>query len=281
VEDECGNTDSDALTINVPPIPVNVNLGADLVISCLDEIDIIPVVAGGTGAYNYLWSQPGAGTISSDANLLFQTVSNTSLTLQISDECGNTASDVLNISVPPVPIDIDLGNDLVVTCLDVSAIFAEVTGGVGTYTIEWSDQDGIIGIGEEINYQTTETSQLTAEISDGCGNTASDVITVSVPQQPVSLDLGNDLTVICTDEVLVESVVSGGIGNYSYCFRSMRKYFFGSVECLRSAGGSYCRCRTRSRHNLRASCTSCGRSDGRSGQLFVSMERTGRGVLLR
>jgi gliding motility-associated-like protein len=219
VEDECGNTDSDALTINVPPIPVNVNLGADLVISCLDEIDIIPVVAGGTGAYNYLWSQPGAGTISSDANLLFQTVSNTSLTLQISDECGNTASDVLNISVPPVPIDIDLGNDLVVTCLDVSAIFAEVTGGVGTYTIEWSDQDGIIGIGEEINYQTTETSQLTAEISDGCGNTASDVITVSVPQQPVSLDLGNDLTVICTDEVLVESVVSGGIGNYSYAWQ--------------------------------------------------------------
>jgi gliding motility-associated-like protein len=219
VEDECGNTDSDVLTINIPPVPVVVSLGSDLVVTCLDESTVIPVVSGGTGAYSYSWSNNLAGYLGDDESIVFQTGDNTSLTLEVTDECGNLGTDVMNISVPPVPVDIDLGNDLVVTCLDISNIIAEVSGGIGDYAIEWTDQQGIVGTGPELGYQTDVTTQLVAEITDECGNSASDAITVSVPNQVVTVELGDDLTVLCTDEVLIESAVEGGIGNYTYSWQ--------------------------------------------------------------
>jgi gliding motility-associated-like protein len=219
VEDECGNTDTDEMVINIPAVPVLVSLGQDLTVTCLDVSEIIPTVSGGVGAYAYSWTQTGAGQIGTDSSLDFQTANNASVSLAVTDECGNSASDLINISVPAVAVDIELGNDLVVTCLDVSNIVAELQGGVGSYSVEWSDQDGLVGTGDNIDYQTDGTTQLVAQITDECGNTSIDAITVSVPQQNVSLDLGDDLTVLCTDEVMIESAADGGIGNYSYSWQ--------------------------------------------------------------
>lgn len=219
VLDECGNYSSDVVTINMLQVPVNVNLGPDIVVTCLDESDIIPAVVGGIGNYSYSWSQSGSGVISDDSSILFQTFTNTSLTLDVTDECGNSDSDVLNVSVPPIPIDIEIGSDLVVTCLDISSVLAEVSGGIGAYSIEWSDQDGLLGAGDDINFQTAVSTQLVAEVTDECGNTSEDVISVNVPQQTVLVDLGEDLTVLCTDQVFIESLVDGGVGTYSYSWQ--------------------------------------------------------------
>lgn len=219
VEDECGNTDSDDVVINVPAVPVIVSLGPDLTVTCLDVSEIVPVVSGGVGTYSYVWTQTGAGQLGTASSLDFQTANNTSLSVDVTDACGNIGTDLINISVPAVPVDIELGNDLVVTCLDVSSIIAEIQGGIGNTSVEWSDQDGLVGTGEDLDYQTASTTQLVAEVTDECGNTATDAITVSVPQQNVSLDLGDDLTVLCTDDVLIESIADGGIGNYSYSWQ--------------------------------------------------------------
>ena len=218
VLDECGNSGDDELEIFIPALPVNVNLGADLTVTCLDESSIIPAINGGVGEFTYEWVQNGVGSISSNETLDFQTDQNTSLTLTVTDECGNEDSDVLNIAVPTVPVIVDFDNDLSVTCLDVSELIPDVSGGIGNLTYSWSD-GGYLGDDTQISYQTFENATINLTVTDECGNIGNDEIGIQVPQMWIAVDLGNDVVAQCIDEVELSGTTNGGIGNYFYSWQ--------------------------------------------------------------
>lgn len=218
VTDVCGTDDVDEMDYTFPPVAVNVNLGADLIVTCLDINEIVPVVSGGIGTYSYNWSANGipAGF---DPTLTAEVDSQTTYNLVVEDECGNQNSDEMVISVPPVAMNVLLGSDLTVTCIDESLLVPDVSGGVGDYTYLWSTQNGVVGVDPELNFQTDADATLNLTVSDECGNSAEDFISVVVPQVFVTLELGENLTALCTDMNTFNPDVQGGVGNYTYLWQ--------------------------------------------------------------
>lgn len=218
VTDICNASDVDAMDYTFPPVAVNVNLGSDLIVTCLDINDIEPIVSGGVGAYSYNWTANGipAGF---DPTYSAQVDEQTTYVLTVEDECGNQNSDELIISVPPVAVDVELGGDLSVTCIDESLLVPDVNGGVGNYTYVWSTQNGVLSVSDQYNLQTDEDVTINLTVTDECNNSAEDFISVVVPQVFVSVDLGQDLTVLCTDLNNFSPDVSGGVGSYDYLWQ--------------------------------------------------------------
>ncbi len=215
VTDECDETSSDMATVFYPPVPVNINLGPDLSVTCLDESLLLPVVSGGVGAYTYSWSSQ-LGNLGSASSLLYQTDQDMAIVVQVEDECGNVSEDEMNFAVPQVAMTVDIGNDLIVDCTDISAIDAVPSGGIGNYYYTWNLDGANVGFGSTYNVQVDDDATLIVIVEDECGNFATDELEVAVPPVPVTADAGLDLSVTCLDISALSALASGGVGAYSY-----------------------------------------------------------------
>lgn len=216
VTDECGNVASAELNIGIAPDIISVDLGQDLIVTCLDVSNIEPAIEGGTGPYAYTWIESGE-EVSSDDNLLLQADENTSIELLVTDACGFTGGDELLVNVPPVPLSVDLGSDLLVPCQEEVALYAAPEGGVGEYIYDWFVNENEA----ESNSPTLEfmaNGNLMAEVmvEDACGNTTTDQIQITIPENPPQLLITVD-TLICRGESVNLNVeVVNPIGSYQY-----------------------------------------------------------------
>jgi gliding motility-associated-like protein len=217
VSDTCGVTSVESLAsisfVNHPPLTVNV--GPDLQLTCLDAVEIAPAVSGGYGSYSYEWTSGGI-PLGNDAQLYYEANAAGTISLFVTDVCGEENSDQLTFSFPPVPVQVDLGNDLSVTCIEVTQLVPTVTGGVGSYSYNWSDQNGQLGNGSTLNYSTENAATVALIVEDECGNVQEDFVSFAVPQVAVFTELGPDLTVTCLDETELIPSSFGGVGNYTY-----------------------------------------------------------------
>ena len=214
-EDECGNTSNLNIEVEIIPVPIIVNLGPNLDVTCLDQTEVIPNISGGVGAYSYDWDQDGifAGT---GATEVFQASTASTINLVVSDLCGNSGNDQMVLNVPAVPMSVSLGNDLSLTCIETAPITANVSGGVGTYDYTWSQDGEPFSGNSTVNVGSQDQSSVQVIVEDQCGNTATDQLNIYIPAVPVSLVLSND-TVVCTGEnIVLTAQISGGIGNYIY-----------------------------------------------------------------
>lgn len=223
VTDECGNSGSDALIVGVPMVSISLDIGADYSTTCIETTPIAPIINGGIGTLTYTWTLDG-NTIGSSQNVNVQADDDGVLVLTVEDQCGNASNDQLNVSIPPVPVQAMAGPDLVVTCLDVSTLSAAATGGVGDYSFEWSDSDGNIGSITNVNYQAYQQEIITLSVSDECGNTAQDELTISVPPVPVNIVVSNDTTICLGETVQISAFANGGIGELSYSWIGYQEY---------------------------------------------------------
>lgn len=215
VEDECGNSATDAIVIAVPLESIALDIGQDYSATCLDITTITPELQGGIGTLSYEWTLNGS-TIGDDAGIDVQADEDGVLVLTVEDQCGNSSSDQLNISIPPVPVTVSAGTDLIVTCLDISTLTATASGGVGEYSFDWSDSEGSIGSNVSLNYQAVQQETITVMVTDECGNTSQDQLNISVPPVPVSLSLSNDTTICVGEMVQLNAQAGGGVGELSY-----------------------------------------------------------------
>jgi gliding motility-associated-like protein len=215
VEDQCENVGTDVIVLNVPAVPISLDLGEDLTVTCIEQNTLIPTVSGGVGSYSYSWATQN-GVESLDPTYLLQTDEDLVLALDIEDQCGNMASDAITVAVPQVSIQLDLGADLTVGCIDVTPMNPSISGGVGNYNYSWTLNGSVVDLDQNFSLQVENDSYLGLTIEDQCGNTTFDEIAVSVPAVPVYVDLGEDLVVTCIDETVLFPIVSGGVGSYSY-----------------------------------------------------------------
>jgi len=213
--DACGITATDAFNFSFPPVPVFVDLGPDFNVTCLDITTLNPTVTGGVGNYFYEWFS-GPQMMGTGATLDIQLLNASTITLNVVDQCGNANSDQLNISVPPVTIIVDLGPDLIVTCLDEPELNGNPIGGVGQYSYQWNMGPANLGTTPTILHATSVDATITLTVNDECGNVSSDEINLIVPAAPVEILHKND-TIICKgDNLELWALAIGGHGGYTY-----------------------------------------------------------------
>lgn len=215
VTDVCDATGNDAMTFTIPPVAVSVDLGQDQVITCIQQTTINPVVSGGVGSYTYSWADQ-AGVLGTSSTLVYQTDEASTVVLSVLDQCGNTQQDFVSFAVPAVAVSADLGQNLTVTCLDQTTLLPSVGGGVGTFSYQWVAAGQNVSNASTYTIQTDEDVAVQVFITDQCGNTTTDQIQLSVPAVPVIVDAGAAITATCLDVNALSASVSGGVGNYTY-----------------------------------------------------------------
>ena len=215
VTDQCENEGFDEIIIDVPAVPVSVDLGPDLIVTCLDENTLDAVVSGGIGGYNYEWILQNT-VVSDDPTIDVQTDVQLAYTLVVTDACGNEMSDNIVLEAPPVPIGVNLGQDLFVSCVDNTLLDPNPTGGVGNFSYSWTMEGLDLGDDETVVVNTEVDVEVVVFITDECGNVGADEISLIIPEYPVGLTISAD-TAICLGEAITLHVDGiGGAGNISY-----------------------------------------------------------------
>ncbi len=219
VTDTCGVAPftgvANVLFVQNPPLVVDI--GSNIAAQCLDEIIITSNVTGGYGDYNYTWTTNG--TYYSDQPNFEGFYGNTTQAIQLSvtDLCGVTATDLIQLTYPPVPVTAYIGDDITATCIVQSLVTSQVTGGVGNYNYSWTLNGSPLGYSSAVSVQTPVTATLVLNVNDQCGNTATDQLTVTIPPVNVILDIGPNVVATCLDNITNSAIqLENGVGNYSY-----------------------------------------------------------------
>jgi len=216
VTDECGNVGSDEVDFTFTPEPLIVQLNGPLQLICLGQSLITPEVTGGIGQYFYTWTGINSEYLGDTPTLNYTMGQEGIIALNVIDECGNEGADELVIELIPTPVTVDLGPDIDVTCVDITALSAIVEGGVGNYSYEWIMGGEVQAETPVFDAQTDVSAFVLLNVQDECGNTNSDEILLNIPPIPVFVNLGEDQLVDCQEANILNAEVSGGIGSYTY-----------------------------------------------------------------
>jgi gliding motility-associated-like protein len=212
VTDLCGVEVSDEFDYSVPAVPIDLNLGQDVTVTCIDEVVLEPQPSGGVGAYQYEWfvdgaAEPGAQVFDS---FFFN---DATVRLEIMDECGNIASDELEVTVPLVPVTVELPTDISTTCLVTNNLQPAVSGGAGILDYAWTINGQGYSNATSINYSTETNAAIELTVEDECGNVGYDEMQIIIPAVPVQVSTTADTTICLNDGALLTGSASGGVGD--------------------------------------------------------------------
>ncbi|MCC6600917.1 MAG: choice-of-anchor L domain-containing protein [Crocinitomicaceae bacterium] len=198
--------------------PLLVDIGPDLSVECLDSIFVSSVVSGGYAPYSYEWTNNGT-YISEDVEVEFAPSAGL-VQLEVTDACGTQSQDQLTVTMPPIPVFVNVGPDQTVNCQDQASLSAEVSGGSGTgnYSYTWMYNGSAVGNDTVFVFDASSIGSynITLVVTDECNNAGNDVIALLVPPVPVVVNAGSDVTTGCLDTSTLTGEAEGGVGSYSY-----------------------------------------------------------------
>ncbi len=181
VTDSCG-TVTDTIEVNYNPLP-NINLGGDTLLCIGGSLILNAATTGAT----YLWQDNSTASF-------FNITQQGTYWVHVTDSCG-TVSDTINVSYTAPPI-VDLGEDT--TLCEGETLTLDVTTPFATYL--WHDNS------TNATYTVSTAGSYMVHITDTCGSTSTDVITITFNPLPF-VKLGND-TIICDGEIITLDVTT-------------------------------------------------------------------------
>ncbi|MBL7943978.1 MAG: choice-of-anchor L domain-containing protein [Flavobacteriales bacterium] len=216
VSDNCGQSQTIEIQITIDAPPIELTLVDELTGTCLTEFDIVPEVSAGSGGFSYQWTE-GGSTIGSGATLNnFQSDVNTTVNLMVTDACGESAGDVVNIIINNPPVDIEIGDDINSSCITVNPIDVEILSGAGGYSYTWYVDGVEVGSGPTQDVQTYETADVSVLVEDACGSSDTDLLTIIIPDIPIELVTSLDTAVCVNGSAQLWALASGGEGGFMY-----------------------------------------------------------------
>lgn len=205
------------VTVNsVPEVDVdNLNIPCA---SGFDDAELLPLIAGGTGPFDFEWTGPSFFSTDSVAVIENADEANSGVySLLVTDQNGCSAPVVsaqVNISTaPPLP---SLLSGVTVCEGESFTLSAEPYPGAQTYT--WQSPAGAIETtGPNLNIESAEIDQdgaFTVSVQlDDCATEASNEVNVNVNPQPSSPEFTANSNELCAGETLV---LSTGVAADSY-----------------------------------------------------------------
>lgn len=214
VTDECSLTGTDSIPVYFIPLDNPIALpGDDVTVLCAgDEVTLVGNAEGGAEPYEFQWqtsTEPGAEYTVNP----FET---TTYFLQVTDDCGGTSEWAEVEVIVPIydPITVDLGEFTSDCPFDEQTIFADVDGGAGGFTYEWTGGEAAGENTPAVTVAPQFSTFYSVVVTDICGDTGSGNTMVDVTIAPPITATGGAKPT-CNGESLTLSVsgLEGGAGN--------------------------------------------------------------------
>ncbi len=174
LEDGCQQTTSESFELSFTPI--SLDLGSNLTLQCLDDLELIPVVNGPIDSYSYSWTSDGENV---GNETTYQTVitSSQTIALIITDDCNQEARDEVVIAMPASPIDLEMTENQRICLSDSVKLIGLATGGIGELFYGWLPTREDTDL---ITVSPTITTTYTLFVNDVCNNQAEGSVIVTV-----------------------------------------------------------------------------------------------------
>ena len=208
------SSDTSFITLYISDVPpLGLVMSNDTNVACGDSVPISATASGGFGIYTYTWNTT-LGV--NDTSAYVSPGVTTTYVVTVQDTCnGNSITDSVTVVVPIFPpLGLNIGTPTTLVCPGLSApVFAAGTGGAGSYAYQWDN-----GLGtDSINSVTpAATTTYTVVVTDLCGNTATDSVTIVLDYDPVTVVASDDVTMCSGDSTLLSALASNGVPDYTY-----------------------------------------------------------------
>jgi len=144
--------------------------------------------------------------------------------LMVNDACGNFSEESFTVSIPPVPVYVELGENIVTDCITSNTLNANVSGGVGGFTYAWTDDNGYAGNSSALDYVASNGTSIQLTVTDQCGNQAVDNMVIMVPAVPIFVTCPSDTTICRDDMIQLNASASGGIGDLTFIWSGFEEF---------------------------------------------------------
>jgi PKD repeat protein len=203
IEDEAGNSDTDTLIVTVDEAadetPPEAEAGPDQDALVGDQVSFDGSDSSDDiGIVMYSWDFGDGGTATSmQVTHSFDEVGVYTVTLEVSDAAGNTATDTLDVSVAEgepsdeIPPTAEAGPDQAVVVGETIQFDASgSTDNVGIETYLWNFGDGASAGGAVVEHSYDEAGEyiVTLTVKDGAGNSGEDTLTVTISEAAPTID---------------------------------------------------------------------------------------------
>ncbi len=156
-------------------------------------------------------------TINSIADALVEGTETVILTVYASTPCGNDTASLTLLIVDSPPLTVSVNNDSILACPFISIPLTAVAAGgvgIGNYNYTWTNSSSTAAVA---NVSPAITTTYVVTVTDSCGNTASDNVTITVvPYTPLQMTLSNDTSICSGISVLLDANPSLGLPDYVY-----------------------------------------------------------------
>lgn len=215
LEDGCGFTvqDSVEVTFNVPELILDMD--EEMTVLCGENFTISPSVSGGQAPYFYNWTQ-GFNWLGGGLNLNYSTESDITLTFNVSDGCGQSQAQDIDIIVESPPVTVTLPEEFVGPCTEVFNIVADVEGGSGGFQYTWEVNGEFYDTGASIEFQSFDDAIISVDVIDQCGAEDNTSTNIFIVNPPLVIELGEDINASCIDNTQIEVEILSGSGGYQY-----------------------------------------------------------------
>lgn len=199
--------------------PMIISLTDSIQFNCLTPVLVQPEISGGSGDCLYSWQLNGM-EISNQLALNEIITSPGTIVFNVVDRCAGLKSAEIE-AVPEVnPMGVSLGNDTTALCTEMMSLSPVIQGGFGGNSFLWYRNNNQVSSDPVFTFIPESTSSIKVEVTDVCGQKASDTLFVYVDKPELIVNLPAD-TVICKGDILyLEPSVSGGFGDYTFFWPS-------------------------------------------------------------
>ena len=213
-------SDTMQVTVRTPIQPLQVDAGPSINTPVGRPINIHGTASEGTPPYTYKWTSNGQ-VLANTQDFEYPAIQqgNYPLRLTVTDYAGVIASDNTSIHVTGSTLTVNAGEDKTILEGSKTTITGIASGGSEPYRYKWKYQGVILANTPSFEYNASHITgdyTLTLEVTDNTGTIKEDSMIVHIHQSTLTVDAGENKTMIEDTDENITGTVTGGTAPYVY-----------------------------------------------------------------